>query len=81
MNFKNIKGIDQTKKWLYSVCSYKQGRRHSGNWGGSSPSFRVRNGLLKNRDESIYDKRKVENNAIDYRLQSIVPGLGLEIDC
>jgi len=27
----------------------------------------------------IFDKRKVENNAIDYRLQLIVPALGLEI--
>jgi len=30
--------------------------------------------LLKSRNESIFDKRKVENNAIDY--QSIVPALG-----
>jgi len=31
-------------------------------------AIKVRNRLLKSRDESIFDKRKVENNAIDYRL-------------
>jgi len=35
---------------------------------------------LKSRDESIFNKRKVENSAIDYRLQLIVPALGFEID-
>jgi len=34
----------------------------------------------KNKDESIFDKRKVKNNTIDYQLQSIVPTLGLEIN-
>jgi len=33
----------------------------------------------KRRDESIFDKRKVENNTIDYRYQSIVLSLGLEL--
>jgi len=31
-------------------------------------------------NKSIFDKRKIANNAIDYRLQSIVPALELEID-
>jgi len=34
----------------------------------------------KYRDKSIFHKRKVENNIIDYGLQSIVPALGLEMD-
>jgi len=29
---------------------------------------RVEKSIVKSRDESIFDKRKVENNAIDYRL-------------
>jgi len=29
---------------------------------------RIGNRWLKSRDESIFDKRKVKNNAIDYRL-------------
>jgi len=36
--------------------------------------------IKKSRDELIFNKRKVENNAIEYRLQSIVPALGLKID-
>jgi len=29
--------------------------------------------VIDYRDKSIFDKRKVESNAIDYQLQSIVP--------
>jgi len=31
-------------------------------------------------DKPIFEERKVENNAIDYRLQSIFPALELEIN-